>query len=418
MMHCELARLLSTQFVHFVALQPARFKNRETKRIVSCALKLVCSLMLASLSAHAQGWKNAGPLPTQPAKVTGKDTPANATPFWRGWTKLVYISNHKKILWYAANPNCCGGTFSNAMFLYDTGKNEWSLAWSHNTITSGGLAGGALADSLQAPSDKHPYHVMAWDSKRNLLWTGFGSAVVGGRGQKPCGDCGVSDFYKFDLTTAKGSWTQVCGNVTVSCQPPPLQEAAAVYDSAHDVVIMYGGLDGGSPTSDTWEYAPATNSWRKICGGKAGCGPPPLCGEGLVYDPERQLVVLFGGAGTHGILNEDTWIYNTQTHKWNKANPAFHPAAQKFPVMDYVPKLQQVVLIGAEPAGAHTWAFDGWHWNDLKVPVGPALASSAKQNQGAYDLAADRFVLLLPSSDNVPPSVWLLTLTPSGSTSR
>jgi hypothetical protein len=374
----------------------------------ACAYYLFFFLMLTSSGAEAQGWTNAGPLPHPIIQVTGTYTPENATPFWRGWTKLVYVSNHKKILWYTANPNCCGGTFSNAMFFYDVGTNHWSLAWSHNTTISGGPSGGALGDALDAPSDKHPYHVLAWDSKRNVVWTGFGSAVVGGRGQKVCGDCGVSDFYKFDLSTAKGTWTQVCGNATTPCEPSPLQEAAAVYDPGHDLIYLYGGLDGGAPTAEMWEYAPTSNAWKKVCG-KAGCGPPPLCGEALIYDPAHEQIVLFGGVGTAGISNADTWLYSTRTHKWSKASPTTHPPTQKFPVMDYVPKLQKVVLIGAEPEGAHTWAFDGSNWIDLRIEGGPSLASPAKQNQGAYDPSADRFVLLLPGGDQTASSVWLLS---------
>jgi len=381
---------------------------------------LLCTFVawfLVGSTAKAQGWTNAGPLPHPPIVATGTHTPVNATPFWRGWTKLVYISNHKKMLWYGANPNCCGGTFSNAMFFYDAGTNKWSLAWSHNTTTSAGPSGGALADALDAPSDKHPYHVMAWDSKRNVLWTGFGAAVIGGKGQKVCGDCGVSDFYKFDLTTGKGSWVQVCGNVTTPCEPAPVAEAAAVYDVDHDVIIMYGGLDGGTPSGDTWEYAPATNSWKKICGGKTGCGPPPVCGEALAYDPARQKMILFGGMGTGGTLNTETWMYDTRIHKWGKATPTVHPPAQKFPVMDYVPKLQQVVLVGAESGGAHTWLFDGSEWKDLRIPGGPTLASPAKQNQGGYDSGADKFVLLLPGDDRAAASVWLLSLPSLGALS-
>ena len=371
------------------------------------ALPMICFFMLSPMPVNAQGWTNAGPLPQPAIPVTGTYTPTDATPFWRGWTKLVYISNHKKILWYGANPNCCGGTFSNAMFLYDTRTNKWALAWSHNTTIAAGPAGGALEDALDAPSDKHPYHVMAWDSKRNVVWTGFGSAVVGGQSKKICGDCAVSDFYKFDLTTTKGSWTQVCGNVTTPCEPSGVQEAAAVYDPVRDLVVMYGGLDGGSPSANMWEYAPATNTWKKVCG---GCGPPPLFGEGLAYDPTRDEILLFGGMGSRGTLNTETWLYSPRTHKWKKANPDTHPPTQKFPVMDYVPKLRQVVLIGAEAGGAHTWTFDGSEWKDLGIHGGPALASPAKQNQGAYDPVADDFVLLLPGNERTQPSIWLLVL--------
>src|SRR5215469_13336894 len=131
------------------------FTREEERQMIRGSFLVICFLVFAHTAAEAQGWTNAGPLPHPVIQVSGTYDPANATPFWRGWTKLVYVSNLRKILWYGANPNCCGGTFSNAMFFYDTATNKWSLAWSHNTTTAAGPSGGALADALDAPSDKH-----------------------------------------------------------------------------------------------------------------------------------------------------------------------------------------------------------------------------------------------------------------------
>jgi hypothetical protein len=372
-------------------------------RFAQAAVLLYFAISSSEL-ALAQSWTQADSWPQHAVLAETATKPANATPFWRGWTKPVYDSIHGGLLDYLANPNCCAGTFSNAVFLYRVEDKSWKLLWSHMTTDPGK----GPADATDAPADTHPYHAIAWDSKRHVLWKGFGSASHGGvRGE--CGDCGVSDLYEFDPTTA--TWTEVCGNGVRPCPPGPLQEAAFVYDPQNDSILVYGGLHHGSPTDDTWQYSPSDNAWTHICGQpRQPCGPPPLNGEGLVYDPLLDRVVLFGGTGRAGYLNGDTWLYNPGTFRWKKLKTTSHPPEQKFPVFDYIPRLQRVVLIGAERGGAHTWAFDGGDWNDLNISGGPQLAEPWKQNQGAYDEASDRFVLFLPSENGKPVSIWTLAL--------
>ena len=364
------------------------------------------------VGAMSKAWTAIGSLPSPPIKATGTYAPFNATPYFRISTKPVYDTVNKGLLLYWANPNCCYGSFSNAVFLYRVSVNSWTNFWSHQTA----LNQSGPADMVDAPSDNIPYHALAWDTRRHVLWKGFGSATTGGT-SGDCGDCGVNDFYKFDTTGGKGTWTELCGNGLAECAPGVLQETAFAYDSARDVVVMYGGLKHGTPNADTWEYTPTKNSWTRICGEKqVSCGPPPLNGEGFVYDPALQGFVLFGGSSSSGALNGDTWLYSAATQKWRKITPNIHPPAQMFPVMDYVPRLRAVVLVGSESTGAHTWAFDGAQWIDLNLTAGPVLSKAAQENQGAYDVSADRFVLFLPGN-NAVGAIWSLNLPSSLSVS-
>lgn len=357
--------------------------------------KILLGLLLP-MSLYAQGWTEIGSLPSPPIEVNSNYSPVNATPFFRTWEKPVYDTNNQGLLVYMANPNCCSGTFSNAVFLYQASINKWTLVWSHNTSVGG--SSGALADSIDAPADNHPYHALAWDSKRGVLWKAFGSAVK----TQICGDCGVSDTYKLDTSTSEGFWTQVCGDVTNNCAPGPLQETAMAYDPIHDTIVLYGGLRKGSATADTWEFSPSTGQWTKICGLYAKplpvCGPPELDAPGLVYDSALGQFVLFGGSE-----NNSTWLYNVSTHTW-KESATSGPPMSKFPVTDYIPRLNAVVMIAEDGS---VWSFNGT-WQNLDISKGPTLSGIAKNNAGAYDPSADRFILFLNSGKN--GTIWSLDL--------
>jgi len=376
-------------------------------------IRLFCFLLSAAIAslmytgAMAQGWSEVSPLPKPPVVATGTYTPSNAGPYFRGWTKPVYDDADQGLLFYFANPDCCEGTFSNAIFLYHVSTNSWILLWSHMTTAEN------FPDALDAPADNHPYHAMAWDSTRGVMWKAFGGATIGGTNGN-CGDCGVSDTYRFDTANKQGVWSQICGNVTTACSPGPLPETTLAYDPIHDTLVLYGGLSGGTPTANTWEFTPRNNTWKHICGLNSPllptCGPPPLDAPGLVYDATLGQFVLFGGvAGSGSPMNTTTWLYSVATHSWTQANTSANPPGSKFPVMDYVPRLGAVVLIGSEPTAAHTWAFNGAQWIDLNVTGGPALSTTVKNNQGAYDASADRFVLILPGATDAG-DVWALDL--------
>src|ERR1700685_2580251 len=106
-------------------------------------------------SAFGQAWTHLGSLPPNPAALDASadtKTPAtNLQPFRRHWHKLVYLGGTtKKMMYWPANPNCCAGTFSNALFLFDTAKalsagnvttpGVWTLACSRRTKANLGKA--------------------------------------------------------------------------------------------------------------------------------------------------------------------------------------------------------------------------------------------------------------------------------------
>jgi hypothetical protein len=477
-------------------------------------------------SAFGQAWTHLGSLPPNPTAIdasAGAKTPAtNVQPFRRHWHKLVYLGGtSKKMMYWPANPNCCAGTFSNAIFLFDTGKavsagnatapGVWTLAWSRGTKASLGKApissisrekgivtvnfssdplsvfhgGNALitstnspsnhsfdglysitssedllahsltyvqsptlpdeagscagtgpaakcgfvvtpTDDLHHPSDRHPYWIIAYDEKRNVMYNGFGTSHASLTG---CGDCSEKDLYKLDFNLDPPEWTQLCGDarISVPCADnkgvavPGIQEGQAAYDKDNDVFVIYGGLVKGSQVDTTWEYKPATNTWTRTC--EKDClaqvgGPKGLNKAGLVYDETGKTMVLFGGvvAGGGGKAdNNETFLYDTSTHKWSKAKSSVNPPPQSCPPVDYDPDRGSVILISGDKTGSpsHVWEWKSAtkSWADLNIADGPPLSTVGDAwNDGGYDRNAHKFVLIVDQTSQQTAHVEVLTL--------
>jgi len=449
------------------------------RRIGLIAAAAVVLLSLGAANVNAQGWTHVGNFPKSNFVIaTSKTGPTNATPVWRGWQRLVYNPVQGGMMATFGNPNCCGGVYGNAVFVYSVGSNTWQMLWSHTTpsgastlgqrpITAISRSNGVVTVTLQqslnwpfdptiniaagirnvsdpsfnvgpllvtlidqthfsfnqagpnttptcsstcgaafgvfgttdAPADGHQYAGKVWDTNRNLFWIAFGTGAAsvskgGGFGT----DSESHDMYKMDTSSGVGVWTQTCGDFSGLCAHPGDQESAMTYDTVADKMIMAGGLYSGTASAQTWEFTPSTNTWSQVCmdpPSKNSCPIPFLDGPGLVYDPALGVSVLFGGNQKANVPNTTTWLFNSATNTWSQANTTTHPPSVRFPVMDYVPSLGKVVLIGAESTGGHVWAFDG-DWHDLGITPGPNLsaAPSTAQTMGGYDQTAQRFVVM------------------------
>lgn len=68
--------------------------------------------------------------------------------------------------------------------------------------------------------------------------------------------------------------------------------------------------DGAGGLVDDWSVMTIT-----------GTRPPPLVLPGLVYDPPRNVLMLFGGQLRDGGLSGETWEYSLPQNQWTKRAP-------------------------------------------------------------------------------------------------
>jgi hypothetical protein len=174
--------------------------------------------------------------------------------------------------------------------------------------------------------------------------------------------------------------------------------ASIVYDPEDQGVLLFGGAtsqltaDGHNQAitlGDTWLWNGRT--WRQL----AVQGPPARSAAMVVYDSVRHVVVLFGGSGPQGIGQglyfPDTWTWDGNS--WSLQQPAHTPDPMMRAGMAFDAQRGVAVMFGGEgekTTYADTWTWDGHDWTQLA----PATSPPARHFFGmAYDAARGVTVL-------------------------
>jgi hypothetical protein len=214
------------------------------------------------------------------------------------------------------------------------------------------------------------------------------------------------------LGTIPASESATWRKVGFRSTPDPVYLQAAAFDSARQVVVMFGGTKGvvdGSgnplpPNQETWEWSPTTGKWTELTG--TGRKPTARSGAVMVYDSKRAKFVLFGGRAGGGFNYQDTWELDPATALWTDVTSAgVQPPARSQAGMVYQASTGKILLFGGgrsdtssnDVAAVMASAGDTWEldpathvWSALK----PALAPSARHDLGlVWDSNRNKAVL-------------------------
>ena len=168
-----------------------------------------------------------------------------------------------------------------------------------------------------------------------------------------------------DAWTYDGSdWTPV----NAGAGPSARHSHRMVYEPGRDVTVLFGGHDGSNLLNDTWEWD--GTDWRP--GPTAPAGLAPRQGHAMTVDTSRGRVILVGG---YGLL--DTWEYDGSV--WTSGPP---------------PPLQQAPLVYDEARGvsimvadAEFYEYDGLAWRAI-----PAGSPVERGWESVFDVARGRVV--------------------------
>ncbi|MFX0013374.1 MAG: kelch repeat-containing protein [Promethearchaeota archaeon] len=147
-----------------------------------------------------------------------------------------------------------------------------------------------------------------------------------------------------------------------------------VYDEENNRIILFGGtkMEGTSyiSLSDTWVFECTTNTWYEQ---NHTLHPLARNNFGMVYDPTRQRILLFGGSYT-----DDTWIYDPQLNEWENIDPEITPRGRCSSSSIYDSFNREMVLFGGifeipitESAILNdTWVlnFENTKWEEILHP--------------------------------------------------
>jgi hypothetical protein len=148
---------------------------------------------------------------------------------------------------------------------------------------------------------KRIYSGGAWDSNSNTLM------LFGGN---DCGKTYYDDVWTLANANGEGgtsTWKKLKPSGT---KPAARESASVVYDSTHNVLIIFGGDSGSTSYNDVWILTNAngqggTPAWTELS--PAGTAPVARTGQTGIYDQTDNRVTIFGG-NADGVTLTDSWI--------------------------------------------------------------------------------------------------------------
>ena len=122
---------------------------------------------------------------------------------------------------------------------------------------------------------------------------------------------------------------------TFAQRPEARNFLSMTYDDHHKQILMFGGVGKKGIVDDLW--ALKGTEWKKISD-----GGPKKVGSAFTYDAHRKAVVLFGGAGPD-MLSDETWEWDGK--KWNQINVS-GPSPRMHTMGAYDYKSKTVLIFG------------------------------------------------------------------------
>jgi hypothetical protein len=191
--------------------------------------------------------------------------------------------------------------------------------------------------------------------------------------------------------------------------PSPRFLYGMAYDSARDVVVLFGGRDVFGANNQTWEYNGIT--WQQ----KVTVNSPPAREEmGMVYDAGAGRTIVFGGCneGTATIFG-DTWSYDG--NDWVQLAPNTPPTARFRGIMEYDSQRGRSVYFGGFDGTqqlTETYEFAGGQWN--MVPTGNTIPTSTTEMTAGYDPVRRKLTMFAGFGTTFNNDTWQYTGPTSG----
>ena len=182
----------------------------------------------------------------------------------------------------------------------------------------------------------------------------------------------LDDIWFLDLDT--NTWTQL----NPATKPSARFFSPVVYDTKNHRVTMFGGQGLLGFNAEAWVFDLWTNRWTQLT--PSGTAPSQRAGSAAIYDGAHDRMVIFGG--NDGVVKNDVWaVANLSSTATHVGPPSSSLELRNFPnpfntettieyalpsaghvrlrVYDARCALVRTLVDGTEPHGAHRVTWDG-----------------------------------------------------------
>lgn len=164
------------------------------------------------------------------------------------------------------------------------------------------------------------------------------------------------------------NWTKL----SPATSPPARTYPAMAFDPVSGKIVLFGGFGDAGNLNDTWTFD-GTN-WTQV---NPSVAPPVRNGATMAFDRPTQKLVMFGGFDTNHYL-QDTWIWDGATSTWTQAQLPKSPPNATGAMMFSDPVTGQAMMFGGYnlfkplfPVFSNTWRWAGTAWQKLNPSTVP-----------------------------------------------
>ncbi|HKQ56410.1 MAG TPA: kelch repeat-containing protein [Candidatus Eisenbacteria bacterium] len=306
--------------------------------------------------------------------------------------------------WVSIPPPPTLNPLRNHTAIYDSPRDRMIVFGGSNDVWSLSLAGTPVWTPLTpagTPPPARTEHTAIFDPVRERM------IVFGGR--VPSMNSWFNDVWAMSLAGAP-TWSQLAPTGTA---PPVRANHSAIYDPIRDRMVVFGGAGAGLVWNDVRALSlSGTPAWSIAASSMSSAGRQ---GHTAIYDAPRDRMIVFGGSSTTGYLNEVWALSFAGSPLWNQLSPAGTiPSARNAHTTIYDPARDRMVVFGGFGSGGglnDLWAlsFGGTLAWDAIVPTG-GPPTPAYEHVAIYDGIRDRMVTFgwLGTFDR--DNLWSLTL--------
>lgn len=203
-----------------------------------------------------------------------------------------------------------------------------------------------------------------------------------------------------DITGRIAGWHAVAD---VGDSPQARWGSAMVFDPQRDEIVLFGGFDGTRPRGDRWRWDGAWHFAEEV----GADTPMSRYGHAMAWHPASRRALLFGGRRGDGDAPAlgDLWAWDGTQWLRLRDGPDGAPPGRHSTALVADPTSDAIVLFGGADAGrallGDTWLYADEGWRRVEAPGPPPRAGHAL-------LAIDDGVVLVGGYDAGGPadSIW------------
>jgi len=218
----------------------------------------------------------------------------------------------------------------------------------------------------------------------------------------------VAVLFIFATSGRAQNWVQLTpasGNA-----PAPRVNAAAIYDSLNQRLVIAGGRSAAGDRNDVWAFDLRNNTWANLTPASGSMPAPRFTANG-VYNLAKQQMLIWSGQGA--ALFNDVWAFDLNAKSWSPFNPPNpKPNVRYGAAAVFDPRAKELVTFaGFTDAGRFddTWRFNvnSGTWREVSSTTRPEKRCL---HTASYDAVKHRMIIYGGQTNGPRGDIWALEL--------